>query len=183
LKIVLLLQLILLFSMPIVAQETEKPSTFHRLLIFNNQNELLVVRVKNSNRWVTPGWYQDNSLTIKDGLDALARSYGIAVTVPTLRGVFTLRSDQNQQISTRLVYSTKFAGGKIKMPDIIDEIRWLSVSKAMEIMTFPHINAQLDQLTKFPDSIWGGSQLMYQEDGVYKVKIIEGFYPLASVLK
>lgn len=182
-KKVLLLPLILLFSQSIVAQETEKPSTFHRLLVFNNQNELLVVRVKNSNRWVTPGWYQDNSLTIKDGLDELARSYGIKVIAPTLRGVFTLRTEQNPQISTRLIYSTKIAGGKIKMPDMIDEIRWLSVSKAMEIMTFPHINAQLEQLTKFPDNIWGGSQLMYQENGVYKVKIIEGFYPLAGTLK
>lgn len=179
LKKVLIL-LAVLFSQSLFAQEMAKPSTFHRLLVFNNQNELMVVKVKNSNRWVTPGWYQDNRLTIKDGLNELAGSYGIKITAPTLRGVFTLRTDQNSEISTRLVYSTKIESGTIKAPEIIEEIRWLNTTKAMELITFPHINAQLDQITKFPGTVWGGSQLMYQENGVYKSKTTEMFYPLAN---
>lgn len=178
-----LLLLIVLFSQSIFAQETSKPSSFHRLLIFNEMNELMVVRVKNSNRWVTPGWYQDNRLTIKDGLDELAGSYGLKIIAPTLRGVFTLKSDQNNEISTRLVYSTKVESGEIKAPEITEEIGWLSTTEAMKLITFPHINAQIDQLTKFPNMIWGGSQLMYQEDGVYKSKIIESFYPLVTTSK
>lgn len=175
-----LLLLILLFNQSILAQQTSTPSTFHRLLVFNENNELLVVKVKNSTRWVTPGWYQDNRLTIKDGLDELAASYGLTITTPTLRGVFTLRTAQNNEISTRLLYSAKIASGTIKLPEIIEEVRWLATNKAMELITFPHINAQLDQLSKFPHTIWGGSQLMYQEDGAYKSKTIEAFYPLAS---
>lgn len=176
----LLLLLIALFSQPVFAQETAKPSTFHRLLVFNEQNELMVVKVKNSNRWVTPGWYQDNRLTIKDGLNELAGSYGIKISAPLLRGVFTLRTDQNNEVSTRLVYSAKIESGKIKAPEIIEEIRWLNTSKAMELITFPHISAQLEQITKFPSTVWGGSQLMYQENGSYKSKTTEMFYPLTS---
>ncbi len=71
-----------------------------------------------------------------------------------------------QILSTRLVYSAKIKSGDIKAPDIIEEIRWLSSNKAMELITFPHINAQQQQLTQFPDTLWGGSQLMYEEGGL-----------------
>jgi hypothetical protein len=175
-----LLLLIMLISQSIFAQELAKPSTFHRLLVFNDNNELMIVKVKNSNRWVTPGWYQDHNLTIQAGLDELAASYGLKITTPTLKGVFTLKTAQNNELSTRLVYTTKMKSGELKAPEMIEEIRWLSTKDAMKLITFAHINMQIDQLMKFPGTIWGGSQLMYQQDGVYKAKFIEPFYPLTS---
>lgn len=177
------LLLSLLSSQPVFAQELAKPSTFHRLLMFNNNHELLVVKVKNSNRWVTPGWYQDNSLTIKEGLDELAASYGLTITPPILRGVFSLKTSQNNELSTRLVYTTTIKSGELKTPDMIEEIRWLSTDQAMKLITFAHINTQIEQLMKFPGTIWGGSQLMYLEDGVYKAKFIEPFYPLTDATR
>lgn len=167
----------LLFAQTAFAQEAPKTSAFHRMLIFNVKNELMVVRVKNSDRWVTPGWYQDERLTIKEGLGALIASYGIKTTTPTLRGVFTLKGGQ---ISTRLVYSAKLDGGEIKVPELIEEIRWLPVPKALEVITFPHIRTQISQITAHPGTIWGGSQTMYQENGAYGSRIIENFYPLSS---
>ena len=104
----------------------------------------------------------------------------IWISAPLLRGVFTLRTDQNNEVSTRLVYSAKIESGKIKAPEIIEEIRWLNTGKAMELITFPHISAQLEQITKFPSTVWGGSQLMYQENGSYKSKTTEMFYPLTN---
>jgi hypothetical protein len=175
-----LLLLIMLISQSIFAQELAKPSTFHRLLVFNDNNELLVVKVKNSDRWVTPGWYQDHNLTIQAGLDELAASYGLKITTPTLRGVFTLKTTQNNELSTRLVYTTKMKSGELKAPEMIEEIRWLSPKDAMKLITFAHINVQIDQLMKFPGTLWGGSQQMYQQDGVYKAKFIEPFYPLTA---
>lgn len=171
-----LLLIIFLFTHSAFAQEA-KTSAFHRLLIFNMKNELMIVRVKNSDRWVTPGWYQDDRLTIKEGLSELVASYGIKTTAPTLRGVFTLKANQ---ISTRLIYSAKLDGGEIKAPDIIEEIRWLPVEKALDVITFPHIRTQIRQITEHPGTIWGGSQTMYQENGAYGSKIIENFYPLSS---
>ena len=130
-----------------------------------------------------PMWYQDNNLTIKDGLDQLALSYGIKITTPTLRGVFTLKTEQNNELSTRLVYTTKMKSGEFKAPEMIEEIRWLGADQAMKLITFPHINAQIAQLTKFPGTIWGGSQLMYLEDGVNKAKFIEPFYPFTDAVR
>lgn len=170
----------MLFSQSLFAQEAPKTSTFHRLLLLNEKNELMVVKVKNSNRWVTPGWYQDDRLTITEGLDELAASYGVKIATPTLRGVFTLKGSQ---VSTRLIYTTKIKSGELKAPEIIEEIKWLPIPKAVEIITFPHISDQITQISKYPDVVWGGSQTMYQENGVYSSQVVEKFYPLSGVLK
>lgn len=177
-KILLLIGM--LFSQALFAQELPKTSTFHRLLFLNEKNELMVVKIKNSNRWVTPGWYQDERLTIAQGLDTLAASYGVKITAPVLRGVFTL---QGSQVSTRLVYTTKIKSGELKMPDLIEEIRWLPTQQAVETITFPHIRTQITQLSKHPDVVWGGTQTMYQENGVYGSKVVEDFYPLVGAPK
>lgn len=169
--------LALVFAQSVSAQEAPKTQTFHRPLIFNEKNELMVVKIKNMDRWVTPGWYQDDHLTIKEGLDELFASYGIKTTSPTLRGVFTLKGSQ---ISTRLVYSARTEGRETKMPGIIEEIRWLPTQKAIEVISFPHIRAQISQITKYPNTLWGGSQTMSQENGVFGSKVIEDFYPLSG---
>ncbi len=169
----------LLFAPGLFAQEAPKPSTFHRLLVFNAKNELMVVRVKNSERWVTPGWYQDGKLSIRQGLDVLAGTYGVTIEKPVLRGVFTLQDGQGE-LSTRLIYNTRIAGGTLKSPEIIDEIRWLPVPQATGLITFPHISAQIAHITKHPETVWGGFQRMHQEDGEQGVQIIEPFYPLAA---
>lgn len=169
----------LFFAPGVFAQEALKPSTFHRLLVFNSQSELMVVKVKNSDRWVTPGWYQDGKLSIRQGLDALAGTYGVTIEKPVLRGVFTLQDSQGE-LSTRLIYNTTITGGTLKSPEIIDEIRWLSVPQAIDIITFPHITAQLAQITQHPDTIWGGFQRMQLDGEKQAVKIMEPFYPLAT---
>ena len=174
----LLLLVCLLYSHALFAQEAPKTSTFHRLLLLNEKNELMVVKIKNSNRWVTPGWYQDDRLTISEGLDELAASYGVKITTPTLRGVFTLKGSQ---LSTRLIYTTRIKSGELKAPELIEEIRWLPVPKAVETITFPHIRTQITQISNYPDVVWAGSQTMYQENGVYGSKIVENFYPLSGV--
>jgi hypothetical protein len=173
-----LLLIVLLFSQSLFAQESPKITTFSRLLIFNEKSELMVVKIKNSNQWVTPGWYQDDSKVIKDGLSGLADSYGIVIDAPVLCGVFTLKSDVDKSISTRLYFTAKMSSGVLKKPDIIDEIRWLPINEASKIITFPHISMMTRQVVEKPNVVWGGSLLQYKEDGLFKAKLIENFYPL-----
>lgn len=176
----LLLLIGFLYTQAICAQEAPKSITFHRLLLLNEKNELMVVKIKNSNRWVTPGWYQDDRSTVTEGLDELAASYGVKITTPALRGVFTLKGSQ---VSTRLVYTTRIKSGELKAPDLIDEIKWLPIPKAVETITFPHIRTQITQISSYPDVVWGGAQTMFLENGVYGSKIVENFYPLAGAQK
>jgi hypothetical protein len=160
--------------------ETITPSIFHRLLILNEQNEIMLVKIKNSERWVTPGWYQDNKTTIQTGLNEVAASYGISITPPVLRGVFTVSGPQEQAMSTRLIYVTQFKSGTVILPETIQEVRWLKPQQAESVLTFPHISSQIKQIMQYPNTLWGGAQAMVLEGGVYGVKTIVDFYPLSS---
>lgn len=160
--------------------ELSKPSIFHRLLILNTQNEIMLVKIKNSNRWVTPGWYQVGNLSIRSGLDELAATYGIRISDPLLRGVFTLTGPQEKTVSSRLIYLVRVKSGAVQAPSTIEEIRWLPAEKAQELISFPHISAQIKQIMQYPTTLWGGAQLMTLENGVYGVKTLEDFYSLSN---
>lgn len=178
-RILLLLLFTLTWTTSLYAQEAPKISTFHRLLIVNDNNEVMAVKIKNSERWVTPGWYQDDHSSIKTGLETLAGTYGLSITTPILRGVFTLKGPKENELSTRLIYVVKIKGGKLKSPDSIGEIRWLNLQQVSDIITFPHISTQIRQIMLYPGQVWGGTQIMTQESGIYGVKIVEDFYPIS----
>lgn len=156
-------------------------STFHRLLVFNEKGELMLVRFADSGRWVTPGWYQDDESSIRQGLAGLAASHGITITDPQLRGVFSLRIESDDTISTRLVHSAMMRSGSTELPPGIDRIEWLPVKAALDRISFPHISEQIAQVTRHPDVVWGGTQLRYQEDGEPRSRIVEAFHPLAGL--
>lgn len=160
--------------------EPSKPSIFHRLLILNTQNEIMLVKIKSSNRWATPGWYQDGNLSIRTGLDELAATYGIRISDPLLRGVFTLTGQQEKTVSSRLIYLVRVKSGAVQAPSTIEEIRWLPAEKAQELISFPHISAQIKQIMQYPNTLWGGAQLRTLENGVYGVKTLEDFYSLSN---
>lgn len=167
----------LLVSSLLAAQTAPRPSIFHRLLIFNEKNELLIIKIKSARRWVTPGWYQDDRQTVREGLDGEAASYGVRITPPELHGVFTLKRPEHET-SIRLIYTASLKGGTFKAPDSVEEVKWLPVPKALETLSFPHISAQIDHITKQPGTVWGGAQLMTLENGVYGQKTLEAFYPI-----
>lgn len=163
-----------------IAGDAWAGSAFHRLLVFNQKGELMLVRFADSGRWVTPGWYQDDKASIRQGLVGLATSHGITITDPQLRGVFSLRIDSDDTISTRLVHSAMLESGTTKLPPGIDRIEWLPVEAALERISFPHINQQIAQVTQHPGVVWGGTQLRYQEDGEPRSRIVEAFHPLSG---
>jgi len=153
---------------------------FHRLVILNSEYELMVVKIENTDFWVTPGLYQTNELSIKKGLDSIALTYGIKIEDIKLNGVFILKRELNGEKSTsiRNIYTAKRKEGIIKNPNGIEKIKWLSVHKAMEQITFPHINAMIEKIMTKPNEVWGGTLLQYKENEDWKSKIIENFYTL-----
>lgn len=158
-----------------------KVSTFHRLVVFNASGELLVVRIKDTEFWVTPGFYQDEHTLIREGLKDLAETYGLTLSPISLRGVFTLKNPARETLSTRMVYGAQLKGGSLVKPDTIDEVRWLPVEKATKLITFPHINAMIQQIARYPDTVWGGSLERSKEGEDYRVKLLEEFYPLVKL--
>lgn len=156
----------------------ESLPVFHRLLAFNQQGELLVVKIKDRELWVTPGWYQDNNLTVKEGLEKLAGSYGLTISDLKLSGVFTLRMGKEQSPSTRLIYLANTQGQGDILPEGIDKIAWQPLTEALQTINLAHIRYQVKQIIANPQTVWGGTQKMRWEEGINRFGVVEDFYPL-----
>lgn len=176
-----LLLIITFLTLPLFAQENDKVSEFHRLLIFNAENQLMVVKIKGTDFWVTPGLYSQNKALADENLHKLAAEYGLTVTKPSLQGVFALKNKKTKVDSNRYFFNVKVSSGESKAPQNIEEIKWLPLSEAMKLITFPHINMLLKQIGDNPGTIWGGTILRYKEGSKLKAKMIKDFYPLNSV--
>jgi len=176
----ILLLMIPFLALSLFAQENEKISEFHRLLIFNAQNQLMVVKIKNTDFWVTPGLYSQNTELTNENLHKLASEYGLTVTQPILRGVFVLKNKKTNTDSNRYFFNVKVNGGDIKTPDNIEAIKWLPVDEALKVITFPHINILIKQVMDNPEVIWGGTVLRYKEGNKLKSKMTKSFYPIKS---
>lgn len=163
------------------AQADKDVSIFHRLLIFNPDNEVLVVKISNTDFWVTPGLYQTKEQTLKQGLDSISATYGITTKAPELKGVFILKRDLNGKTSSsmRNIFYTKVAQEEPKLPDGIEEVKWLPLEEALKQITFPHITAMVEQVVSHPENVWGGTLLQFKEGNAYKARVLEDFYPLS----
>lgn len=155
-------------------------SVFNRLLIFNSQNEMMVVKIENRDFWVTPGLYQTENQTLKRGLDSIASTYGIQLKDLKLKGSFLLVRDLNGTKSTSLrnVFTAKMETIHLKSPSGIENIQWLSPQDALKKITFPHINAMIQQITAKPNKVWGGTLVQHKENNQWKTIILGAFYEL-----
>ena len=172
--------LFVFFVQALSAQTSANVSIFNRLLIFNDKNEVLVVRVKDSKVWLTPGFYQDDKTLLKEGLNNSAAAFGLKISEPRLQGVFVLKRIESKNLSYRNMFVVKTKDAVSKKPDVVDKIKWVKIGKTNKITTFPHIDKIIRQVTFYPDTIWGGSLSSYREDGKPQAKILEDFYPLFS---
>ncbi len=177
-KIILILFTFALHLQTTFAQQPDP--TFHRLLIMNQSDELMIVKIKNSNVWVTPGLYQTHNQTIKEGLDSIASTYGITLTNMELKGVFTLQQKATGVMAIKNYFVTKVDGWGKYYPDILEEVRWLPLKEAYKLLSFPHINLFTKQVMAEPDVLWGGTVLKYKEGKENRGEIIEDFYSLSK---
>jgi len=153
-------------------------STFQRLLIVNQANELMVVKIKGKDFWVTPGFYQTKDQMLKAAITTQAKSYGLSLSEPELRGSFTLINRDRDTVSSRNFYLLKAKTKENKMPEYIEEVLWLPIGQATKIMTFPHINFLTQAIFDQPDTVLGGSVERYSSEGKQKITILEETYPL-----
>ena len=148
-KRLFIVALILLFS-SVRAQNDEEVKIFHRLVILNSDNELMVVKIENAEVWVTPGFYQTPDLTIKKGLIDLALAYGIEIDEPKLKGVFILKRELDNAYSTSLrnIFVGHSKSDSQKIPNGIEEVKWVTTEEAMQLITFPHISVMIQQINE-----------------------------------
>lgn len=171
------------------SEETiEKESNYvtQRLLIFNGKNEILLQR--NAYGWSTSGVRFDQRVSIHQGLDALAQKYGVKIKDVALAGLFSYEYGFTTAISTRSHYRAKLAGGELATPTDMEETAWVAITKAITLIASdsqrspPSYVAMMTLMLEQPDTIWGGAFHVWQEDGVYKSKVVEAPYALGKSL-
>ncbi len=189
-KVFLVLMSLLSVQQLVVAQKATLPpqgstAPFHRLLIVNENNELLVAKVGERNFLVTPGFYQDNLTTFSEGLDKLAAEYNLPLNNPELKGVFSLRrkTDKENSVSVRLVYrvDVDLQGQQLTTPAGVKELRWVNFEEVSRSGMMPHIVAMIKQVNSDPNVIWGGTLLQTtNSDGTPRVQVEGEFYRLGD---
>lgn len=153
--------------------------TLSRLLIKNSAHEILAVKVKEG-FWVTPAVYNVPGERLRTSLTKLVAPYGITITDPKLKGIFLLNVEENSKKSayTRLFFEVHVKTGTAQTPKEFDEIRWVSMEDATSLMSFEHIGLSIQQIAKYPDTIWGGTFTLNRKNGKMSSKQTEAFYPL-----
>jgi hypothetical protein len=155
-------------------QENKKTPEFHRLIITNDKNQLLVVKIKDKDFWVTQGMYDSQEKVTNKDLHKLAADYGLTITEPKLRGKFILKRNANTSI--RHFYTAITTSGSVKLPDNIDGAEWLPLYDAVEKITFPHIGLMLSKIMDGSNTVYSGSVLRYKEGKEFKAKVTKPFF-------
>lgn len=161
-----------LFFISWVANAQDNISNFHRLILQNDQGDVLVVKIKDRDFWVTPGWYQTRDKSIEQGLRDLALTHGVTIKDIQLKGVFTLRDKEQKVLSLRHFYTAKVASGSVTLPDNIENAEWLPKDRAIATMTFPHIRLLMSPVMSQSQGVLSGDVMRYQENGQFKAKLL-----------
>jgi hypothetical protein len=111
-------------------------------------------------------------------MDSIAATYGLKIEGPVLGGIFTLLKENRRSTRLRNLYIAHVKAEETMLPEIIDEVRWLKLEQAIELLSFEHINFMIERVLKHRDSVWGGSVMTYKENEVTKAKVSEEFYRL-----
>ncbi|NVK21516.1 MAG: hypothetical protein HWD86_03280 [Kangiellaceae bacterium] len=173
----LFLSTFLLISISVNAAEQPLEKEFHRLVVLDQEQKILVVKIKDTDFWVTPGLYSaihDDSINEK--LIKLAAEYDLTISQPILKGKFKLINGENT--TNRYFYTATKTNELLKLPSNIESIHWLPLNEAMNLITFPHINILLNKIITSDDAIWCASVKRYREKGQYKAKLVDDFKPL-----
>lgn len=150
--------------------------TVHRLLILNENNELLMV--KEDYVWATPSIIYDKREYVKESLNKLAETYGLKITEPQLRGYFSYKYDYHPHATLRAYFVAKYKSGGLKLPSGMNEAKWVPMEEAIEMNTVTAIKEITGQLLNYPDSLWGGSFLVSRNEKGHPTAQVESFYPL-----
>lgn len=128
--------------------------------------------------WMTPAVYYTKRQTPTEVLDSLRITFGIKTTIPYLKGLFTYKYDFKPTADIRLLYVSHYESGELKSTVKDEEVYWLPIDEALDKLeeTVPSLRKMTKQILNYPETIWGGSFLLYREKGNLTSMMEESFY-------
>ncbi len=185
-KQILTLLTLVLFNYQLHAGDATKNDsyTIQRLILINDADQILLL--KHPNGWMTPALRHSEKVTTQEGLIALAEQYGGQINRPTLAGVFMFLPEYETPASFRQYFRAQWISGEVKLPggDIL-EARWFDLDSAYQALSNPEKKVLGEQemtmqLTRFPNTIWGGSYRIWKDGDDIKYEMAESFFSLAA---
>ncbi len=159
-----------------VHQDPTHNFTVQRLLILNNEGEMLMCREKHV--WVPLSFVFEDRQYVRESLDSLAMAFGLQIKDIELRGQFSYKYDYHPQATLRNFYVARLVKGEVETPSGMDEVKWLKVDEAIDINTVSSIKLICQQIMGNPNIVWGGSFMVSHVGDDHPTKMVEDFYPL-----
>ncbi|UGU15888.1 hypothetical protein LS482_19685 [Sinomicrobium kalidii] len=169
----------LAFSNPGYSQEPPPVNqTVIRLTIIKDTDKILMRKTPYG--WMTPSVYYKERQTIREVLDSISESYGITISEPFLKGLFTYKYEFKPTADMRQLYTAHYESGTLKSPSENEEVFWMPVEEALEKLenTVPSLKQMTRQTIEFPEILWGGSFILFRENNKLNSRIEEDFYTL-----
>ncbi|MFK7936502.1 MAG: NUDIX hydrolase [Saprospiraceae bacterium] len=157
-------------------QKQEDNFTINRLIIVNDNNEVLMMREKHV--WATPSFLYNERQYVKEGLDSLANAYGVKIENLQLHGHFSFKYDYHSYATLRNYYVARYVSGEIKVPEGMNEVKWMPAAEAIEQNSVTAIKQITRQIMNHPNTVWGGSFMVSHVGDDHPTKMVEDFYPL-----
>ena len=154
-------------------------STVIRLIILNDNGDILI---KNSTiGWLTISATFKERQTINEVIDSLSNRYGVSITRPNLKGVFTYKYGFKSSTYITQLYVAKSTTNDLPKNKNV-EFYWASKHDAIEKLkeTIPSLGQMVKQVLDYPDIIWGGSFLVNRENNEVSSSQTEDFYPISN---
>ncbi|WP_405206566.1 nuclear transport factor 2 family protein [Aquimarina sp. LLG6339-5] len=149
------------------------------LVILNDNGDVLIKKATIG--WITIGAFYEKRHTINEVIDSISNKYGVSITKPNLKGVFTYKFDFNNSLSVRQVYVAKSTTNDLPTNKNV-EFRWAPKDEAIEKFkaTIPSLGEMIAQVIEYPQVVWGGAFLIKMENEKKTSTVIEDFYPISD---
>ena len=180
-KVVILFALVLMYN-PLLAQSednSEPNTTIIRLLILNDNGEVLLKKATIG--WIIMDKVYDQRQTLNEAINSLSNKYGVSISKPELKGVFTYKFGFNNSSSIRQIYVAKSMTNELPKNRNV-EFYWAPKDEAVEKLsvTVPSLGEMVEQILDYPQVVWGGSFLVERENGKIISEQTEDYYPISD---
>jgi len=181
-KKVFLLFIIVLITNSLLGQTPKDPdpnTTVVTLIILNDNGEVLIKKATIG--WITIGTFYEQRQTLNELIASLSNKYGVSISKPELKGVFTYKFGFNNSISVRQFYVAKSTTNDLPKNKNV-EFHWVPKDEAIEKFsgTVPSLGEMVEQILDYPQVVWGGSFLINRENEKTTSEQTEDFYPISD---
>lgn len=167
-RILLLFSLLKFFSQVINAQFS---SSFFKLCVYNEKDEILLVKWEGE--WEVVGNRFNQDMSISEFLEFMSLTMGIETDNWELRAIFTNHLPSPHPTIMHY-YSARYVSGEITPPEDCTNIGWFRKDEAMEVIPYPIMKEILNAIHENPKTLITAKGRVYlDKNGVRQEEMIE----------